>query len=123
MGSRDIAPCKVNAEKTSRRVERKSCSVLAVHNNAPGRLRFAQDRSLVFALPRPLARKCREGRPVEYEVEAHVSTFLTGGKVAEALSSWRISPALQQRFDVAVGAVLTNSQARARSGCSCVLAR
>jgi len=47
-----------------------------------------------------------------------VSTFLAGGKVAEALSSSRISPALQQRvFEVVVGrAVVTNSRTRARGG-------
>lgn len=123
MRSRDIAPCKVNAEKTSRRVKRKSFSVLAVRDNAPVRLQFAQGRSPVFTLPLLVAKKCKEGRAVGYKVEAHVSTFLAGGKVAEALSSLRISPALQQSFEVVVRAVLTNSRARAQVGCSCVLAR
>jgi hypothetical protein len=48
----------------------------------------------VITLPRLLAKKRTEGRGVVGEVEAHVSTFLTGGKVAEALSSSKISPAL-----------------------------
>jgi len=34
----------------------------------------------VITLPRFLAKKCTEDRPVVGEVEAHVSTFLTGGK-------------------------------------------
>jgi hypothetical protein len=55
---------------------------------------LSQDRSPVITLPRLLAKKRTEGRGVVGEVEAHVSTFLAGGKVAEALSSSKISPAL-----------------------------
>jgi hypothetical protein len=51
----------------------------------------------VIALPRLLAKQRTRGRGVVGEVEAHVSTFLPGGRVAEALSSSQISPALQQR--------------------------
>ena len=58
---------------------------------------LSQDRSPAIALPRLLAQQRTQGRRVVGEVEAHVSTFLPGGKVAEALSSSRISPALQQK--------------------------
>lgn len=60
----------------------------------------------VTTLPRLFAKKRKESRRIGGEVEAHVSTFLTGGKVAEALSSSRISTALQEVLDMAVRAVV-----------------
>jgi hypothetical protein len=49
----------------------------------------------VVTLSGVLAKKRKQGRPIGSEVEAHVSTFLPGGRVAEALSSLRIKTALQ----------------------------